>query len=426
MNSGKTLREFIETWNGRFFDGQHHLFALQADLAESIGYITGLGMFVFNVDLEGGIGFSTKINGFCKTTITADNKQTCYKQNTLLATPGMIKLYDKIIFDPSEQKDTGNYNLWRGFKAEIPVQVNNEAIDRFKYIIKEIWASGNEDIYQYLIRWLATIIQTPWSKTGVGLFISGDQGSGKNTVTDFLTKFVFGKNNCVELCGLKAVTGRFNDHLQGKILGTVNELATVKDTYHSMFDALKSLITDDTIMIEPKGLKRYPVNNYLNLIMFSNNDWGLKIEGTDRRYLCLRTSNIKRGDNDFWDETHALLMNESAGNSVYGWLLQQERGRLKPVPMTEEKEELIALSKDNMMHFYDEIKSGEFIIPDGCKIRNETLIRKRTLFDLYCGWCSRSNEKAFSDKLFFSRMNKLMVGLNTTLDGTKVRCYILE
>ncbi|KAA6365858.1 MAG: hypothetical protein EZS28_038615 [Streblomastix strix] len=50
-------------------------------------------------------------------------------------------------------------------------------------------------------------------------------------------------------------------------------------------DALKSIITDNQIRINEKNQPRRTSENVMNLIMVTNNDFPIKIEANDRRYV---------------------------------------------------------------------------------------------------------------------------------------------
>ena len=53
---------------------------------------------------------------------------------------------------------------------------------------------------------------------------------------------------------------------------------------------LKALITEETLMIEPKGVDPFAVRNCLHLIMSSNNDWVIPAGADARRYFVLGVS----------------------------------------------------------------------------------------------------------------------------------------
>jgi hypothetical protein len=49
---------------------------------------------------------------------------------------------------------------------------------------------------------------------------------------------------------------------------------------------LKSLITDEKMMVEPKGVNSFLVKNHLDFIFGSNNDWAVPIQKRGRRFAA--------------------------------------------------------------------------------------------------------------------------------------------
>ena len=48
---------------------------------------------------------------------------------------------------------------------------------------------------------------------------------------------------------------------------------------------VKGLITEDQIMCEAKYSNAFPIKNYVNLIVASNNEWVISAAKDERRYL---------------------------------------------------------------------------------------------------------------------------------------------
>ena len=82
-----------------------------------------------------------------------------------------------------------------------------------------MWANicqANDDLYDWVICWMAEIVQQPTRKSGTALAIRGLQGTGK-------TKFaeVFGSlfgSHYVVAADPRYITGHFNSHLSACLL----------------------------------------------------------------------------------------------------------------------------------------------------------------------------------------------------------------
>nr|QBK92114.1 MAG: hypothetical protein LCPAC304_04610 [Pithovirus LCPAC304] len=60
--------------------------------------------------------------------------------------------------------------------------------------IREVWAAGDDAVYQFILKTLAWQSQHPRIKTGVCFVFHGEEGAGKSClIDDFLSPFVWGK-----------------------------------------------------------------------------------------------------------------------------------------------------------------------------------------------------------------------------------------
>ena len=138
---------------------------------------------------------------------------------------------------------------------------------------------------------MAYVMQNPLKKTGVALVItSKEQGTGKNVFADTL-RILNGP------CGrtindLKSIAGEFNATLVGAHLIVANELVNFDwKSRKSQAEALKTVITEDTVRINQKGIDAYDELNIANIIMLSNNENPIRVDQYDRRYCVMNTAN---------------------------------------------------------------------------------------------------------------------------------------
>lgn len=138
---------------------------------------------------------------------------------------------------------------------------------------------------------MAYVMQNPLKKTGVALVItSEEQGTGKNVFADTL-RILNGP------CGrtindLKSIAGEFNATLVGAHLIVANELMNFDyDSKKAQSEALKTIITEDTVHINQKGIDAYDELNIANIIMLSNNENPIRVDQYDRRYCVMNTAN---------------------------------------------------------------------------------------------------------------------------------------
>ena len=196
----------------------------------------------------------------------------------------MFKLTIKGIKFNSRDKDI--LSVFQDFKYDFLDSFEIEIINDFLSLIKEVICDNNEEMYKYVISWIANIIQNPGLKNETALILKGLQGAGKNTFTNVICELLAGyaaKN----VTDISELTGNFNSVVESKMLIVLNELSNCSNGKQINFNTLKSIITDNTIRINEKNQPRRTAENVANFIFVTNNSFPVKIEAGDRRYVVM-------------------------------------------------------------------------------------------------------------------------------------------
>lgn len=200
--------------------------------------------------------------------------------NLWLSNPDRRQYPGGIIFDPSTPGHYGEYyNLFQGFR----VKPEEGDCSLFWQLVKEALAAGREEIYIYIRKWLAHMIQRPWELPEVALAFRSGEGKGKGTFMRYVGKLV--SPHYIELSQMSQVVGNFNSHLKDVILAYANE--AIWGGHKADIGTLKTLITDPMQIIEQKGVDSLTVRNCKRLILSSNEDWIAPIGIDDRRFLVV-------------------------------------------------------------------------------------------------------------------------------------------
>jgi hypothetical protein len=154
--------------------------------------------------------------------------------------------------------------------------------------------AGNADHFHYTVNWMAHAVQRPEIQPGVAIILRGKEGTGKGVFVTMLGR-CFGPH-FRHVVNEKHLTGNFNAHLQQCTLLYADEAFFAGDRGHE--STLKALITEDSILIEPKGLDCFAVRNCVHLVMASNADWVVPASADARRHLS-RSSRIITGDDRY-------------------------------------------------------------------------------------------------------------------------------
>jgi hypothetical protein len=211
------------------------------------------------------------------------------------------EVFRDIAFDP---RPTGpqTINLWRGPTLK-PVPGLFPVLQ--KYLLDGV-CSGDQDLNDYLLNFLAHMLQKPEEKPGVMIVLIGGQGTGKGTFlrliqniwrdTSFLTNQI------------DHVTGHFNNVLERQYIILLDEALFVGN--RGATDRLKSLITEPSISIEEK---HGPVRSMFSCHRFvatTNAEHFAHIDRDDRRMLYIPLPDTHKGDIPYWNSVYTALSTE--------------------------------------------------------------------------------------------------------------------
>ncbi len=239
--------------------------------------------------------------------------------------------YTNIDFIPNiEDCSNETYNLFKGFNAEkynpgyeLPIEIINEKIDPI-IVHLNLLTSGYAE---YLLKWLAFIIQNPGNKTQIAPLIrdqgetfSEGGGTGKNRFFEYFGNKILGKQYFLVIANNKELYTSFNSQLEGKLFVLVEETNS-KDNHYNQ-DPLKSTITKSTLNVNKKNVAQYTVNDHCNYIFCSNNKNPLPIKIGNRRHPVFDTNPIKRGDIEYFKKLNSVLEDDLTTWAFYQYLLK--------------------------------------------------------------------------------------------------------
>ena len=131
-------------------------------------------------------------------------------------------------------------------------KINNYTPSDFQIILNhiKILCNNQEEVSDYIIKWIAQMVQYPAIKTKVPTFIS-KEGVGKSWLIK-LFRVMFGNELVLESSNpSRDVWGDFDGMMMNAFIVNLNEISK-KDTLEAE-GKLKSLITEPTIHINMKG-----------------------------------------------------------------------------------------------------------------------------------------------------------------------------
>ena len=190
--------------------------------------------------------------------------------------------YEGLTYAPNTDADIvgGKLNLWTGFTVA-PVNGRGH-VGYFKHLRDNI-CQGNRAHYNYLIRLMARAVQFPELRGEIGVVLIGKKGIGKNVAIEEFGK-LFGTHFWT-VTNPEHFTGKFNSHLQHCSILLADECLKPENKVHEQI--AKTLVTGQTILIEPKGVNPYQVKNFLHLFICTNSKWAIPATADERRWFIL-------------------------------------------------------------------------------------------------------------------------------------------
>jgi hypothetical protein len=203
--------------------------------------------------------------------------------------------YERVVFKPgATDLPSTDYNLWRGWSV---VPCSDGSCELFLDHLRQVVCNGDDDLYQWLLDWIAHLFQFPQEKLGVVVALQGRQGTGKSIVGAVLKKLL-GSYQVVADKALH-VTGQFNSHLANCLLLQAEEAFWGRDKKAE--SALKHLVTGERLRIERKGIDSAEMENYTRLLITSNEDSVWPTDMDDRRLVVSRVAETRMGDIEYFN-----------------------------------------------------------------------------------------------------------------------------
>lgn len=319
-----------------------------------------------------------------------------------------------IEFFPSATGEAGTdgyLNLWRGFSVEAR-QGGSYAIFR-DHLLNNI-CEGDEALYAWVFGWFAHLMQRPRERVGTALVMRGKMGTGKTKVGEVMGSLIRAHYFAVD--DPRYVTGQFNAHMASCLLLQAEEAVWAGDK--AAEGRLKGLVTSKFQMIEAKGIDPIRLDNYVRLLMTSNEDWVIPA-GKDERRFCVLDVNPRCAQNtDYFREMEEEL--DSGGReALLHDLLTFDLSRvdLRKIPRTRALLEQKIRSLDTVESWWFERLIMGSPTAGGGEWPQEIAIN--TLFEGYLAQADKVGVRRKNELVAFGmKLAKLVPGLQ------RVRAYV--
>ncbi|KAA6372790.1 MAG: hypothetical protein EZS28_031683 [Streblomastix strix] len=240
------------------------------------------------------------------------------------------------------------FSIFQGYKYLQLEEVNYTKIEGFLGLVKDTISASDELIYEYLLNWFAFIVQNAGKKTETAIILQGLQSIGKNVFTNVLCELLAGylSKNITDIYDF---IGKFNAAIENKMFAIANEMKNFGESRMSNMDALKSIITEYSFVVNEKYIPKHEVENVVNMILVTNNIFPIKIENNDRRYVVCKCNSIHRADLDYFTNL-CNFFDEDFYNNLFTFFMTRDISQFNPrnIPMTQAKKDIKRASRSKV------------------------------------------------------------------------------
>jgi hypothetical protein len=215
-----------------------------------------------------------------------------------------------VVFKPEEECKPTEYNLWHEFDIQPKSGGSWELLQDHIY---HILCRDDASLFDYVLCWMAHMIQYPHLQGEVAIVLRGDEGCGKSTLARVLMRII-GMGHAMTIANPEHLVGRFNDHLRTCVFLFGDECFFAGDKKH--VGVLKQIITEPHFPTERKFGPVVTVPNHLHVMLATNEEWAIPASIKSRRFCMLDASSERIEDLAYFAAIWAEL--ESGG---YGAML---------------------------------------------------------------------------------------------------------
>jgi Family of unknown function (DUF5906) len=336
------------------------------------------------------------------------------------------RLHPGVVFEPGAPEQPGALNLGRGFAVE-PKAGDWSLMQAH---IRDILCNGNQEHYEYVLNWLAFNVQFPAKPAQTVLIFKGAQGAGKGVVLTTFGSF-FGPH-FLHYNDPEQILGKHNADLGMGCFGFLDEAFWGGDRRGA--DKLKAIITEPTLVIEPKFLDRMQVPNRLSIAVASNKEWAMPVEVGDRRYAVFQVNEryAHKAENPdigaYFKALWAEVDNGGREAMLYDLLHRDLSGfDIRAIPKSKAKTEMMIRGLTGQDGFvskwlYQILSDGQIEIgPDGDLLEEDPsrlgtviwgedglMVSKEALYVHYCEACKAQSERPLIKELWAKTVSKIL------------------
>ena len=323
------------------------------------------------------------------------------------------------------------YNIFKGFQSRL---IDLEKVDQGKIIdvvdrfIKhcELLCGHEEQATNYLLDYIADMIQNPYNLPEVCLIFKSKQGLGKDLMINYIEKML-GEEYVYRTSDItRDIFGQFNPSVRGKLLVQFNELQGREGFTHK--ERFKDFITTPRLNINEKNVKQFTIKNSIRTFVFSNTINPVEIPNDDRRFVCFKGGDLIPEDkrNDYYNPLFDNLKDPLAIDILYTFFYQRDISQLdlkRQRPITQAYKNMKDSNTPPLTKYlYDLLQQEDCVIPmkESKKEKGKFITPVTAFINDYKKWYS----KVYKEEIFSKKSaNDMLMDMGFKKNRVEVKDY---
>lgn len=161
-------------------------------------------------------------------------------------------------------------------------------IEAFQALLMDI-CGRRQRVFETLLYWYAHNCQYPGIKIRWAPLVKGIHGDGKTLCTMVLHSAMGSRNVGLTENSSLTNTGGFTDWADGFAVNFIEEIYLTGKARYMLYNAMKGYIANNIVSVNGKGIKHYKFWNCTNHYATTNQNDGVPLEPTDRRWFVIFT-----------------------------------------------------------------------------------------------------------------------------------------
>lgn len=241
--------------------------------------------------------------------------------------------FKEVQFIPTLKENKEVFNSFKGFNHKV---IEDFEFDEENQLHKKVWdlftkqlgvlTNNHEESNNYLLDYIAHLLQKPEEQTRVGIIFKSKEGYGKDLIMGIIKELI-GMSYMLNTDKMEDVFGNYNVGIRDKLVLVFNEVQG-KSGYENK-EHIKNIITEDTTIIREKYISQYEQKNYIRLFLLTNNLNPVEISYHDRRWAVFKSTH-KKPTPEFFKKMFDMKGNKKCMEILFNILMNRDIDDFKP------------------------------------------------------------------------------------------------